>query len=295
MEPEPAAEPVDATPSPTATSRRTFLRWLGGLTLVSTAAMVLTPVVGFLIPSKNGASAGGGKVLVGTTADIPAGAGKVVAMGSKPAIVVNTEQGVKAYSAICTHLGCVVAWNDMVGCNPVPLPRRTLQPGTGAVDLRPAARPAAADHRLGRGRPDLPDGGLRWRRDPEAPAGRQASRLARPADEASGRSCGPACTSGSRCPARTYYFGGIALFLFGIQVATGTLLALYYKPTPEAAYESVQFITSDVSFGWLIRQRPPLGRQPDDPVRGPAPAAGLLPGGLQVPARAHLGLRAACS
>lgn len=53
--------------------------------------------------------------------------------------------------------------------------------------------------------------------------------------------------------AQTFYFGGIALFLFGIQVVTGTLLALYYKPTPEAAYESVQFITSDVSFGWLIR------------------------------------------
>jgi len=49
------------------------------------------------------------------------------------------------------------------------------------------------------------------------------------------------------------YFGGIALFLFGIQVVTGTLLTLYYKPTPEAAYESVQFVTSDVSFGWLIR------------------------------------------
>lgn len=53
--------------------------------------------------------------------------------------------------------------------------------------------------------------------------------------------------------ARTWYFGGIALFLFGIQVVTGTLLALYYKPTPEAAYDSVLFITSDVSFGWLIR------------------------------------------
>jgi len=53
--------------------------------------------------------------------------------------------------------------------------------------------------------------------------------------------------------ARTMYFGGIALFLFGIQVVTGTLLTLYYKPTPEAAYESVQFVTSDVSFGWLIR------------------------------------------
>jgi quinol-cytochrome oxidoreductase complex cytochrome b subunit len=53
--------------------------------------------------------------------------------------------------------------------------------------------------------------------------------------------------------ARTFYFGGIALFMFGIQIVTGTLLTLYYKPTPEAAYKSVQFITSDVSFGWLIR------------------------------------------
>jgi quinol-cytochrome oxidoreductase complex cytochrome b subunit len=53
--------------------------------------------------------------------------------------------------------------------------------------------------------------------------------------------------------ARTFYLGGITLFLFGIQVVTGTLLALYYQPTPQAAYDSVLAITSNVSFGWLIR------------------------------------------
>jgi quinol-cytochrome oxidoreductase complex cytochrome b subunit len=53
--------------------------------------------------------------------------------------------------------------------------------------------------------------------------------------------------------AQTYYLGGITLFLFGVQVVTGTLLALYYKPTPEAAYDSVKYITSVVEFGWLIR------------------------------------------
>src|SRR3990172_9214025 len=47
--------------------------------------------------------------------------------------------------------------------------------------------------------------------------------------------------------------GGIPLFLFVIQVVTGTLLALYYSPTPGSAYESVLAITSDVEFGWLIR------------------------------------------
>ena len=53
--------------------------------------------------------------------------------------------------------------------------------------------------------------------------------------------------------AKTYYLGGITLFLFMIQVVTGTLLAIYYSATPDAAYESVLSITSNVSFGWLIR------------------------------------------
>ncbi|MBI3680701.1 MAG: cytochrome b N-terminal domain-containing protein [Acidobacteria bacterium] len=50
-----------------------------------------------------------------------------------------------------------------------------------------------------------------------------------------------------------YYFGGITLFLFGIQVATGMLLMLYYRATTTEAYESVQFIMTRVEFGWLIR------------------------------------------
>ncbi len=50
-----------------------------------------------------------------------------------------------------------------------------------------------------------------------------------------------------------YYFGGMTLFLFGIQVVTGILLTLYYRPSAEEAYESVQFIMIEVQFGWLVR------------------------------------------
>ncbi|HWR82257.1 MAG TPA: cytochrome bc complex cytochrome b subunit [Candidatus Deferrimicrobium sp.] len=50
-----------------------------------------------------------------------------------------------------------------------------------------------------------------------------------------------------------YYLGGIALFLFVVQVLTGILLLMYYRPGADTAYESVKFIVSDVSFGWLIR------------------------------------------
>lgn len=50
-----------------------------------------------------------------------------------------------------------------------------------------------------------------------------------------------------------YYLGGMTLFFFIIQVGTGILLLLYYRPTAEAAFESVQFIMTKVQFGWLIR------------------------------------------
>ncbi len=50
-----------------------------------------------------------------------------------------------------------------------------------------------------------------------------------------------------------YYLGGMTLFLFLIQVVTGVLLLLYYKPTAESAYESVRYIMAEVRFGWLIR------------------------------------------
>jgi cytochrome b6 len=50
-----------------------------------------------------------------------------------------------------------------------------------------------------------------------------------------------------------YYFGGVALFLFIIQVVTGILLLLYYKGSEQLAFESIQFIMSKVQFGWLVR------------------------------------------
>jgi quinol-cytochrome oxidoreductase complex cytochrome b subunit len=52
---------------------------------------------------------------------------------------------------------------------------------------------------------------------------------------------------------RTYYLGGITLFFFMVQAITGILLAIYYQPTPDAAYDSILFIMNQTNFGWLIR------------------------------------------
>ena len=50
-----------------------------------------------------------------------------------------------------------------------------------------------------------------------------------------------------------YTFGSASLILCMLQGITGMLLTLYYVPSPDHAYESIQFIMNDVAFGWLIR------------------------------------------
>ncbi len=50
-----------------------------------------------------------------------------------------------------------------------------------------------------------------------------------------------------------YCLGDTAVFLFGLQVATGCLLMLYYQPTEASAHESVRRIMTEVPYGWLVR------------------------------------------
>jgi cytochrome b6 len=50
-----------------------------------------------------------------------------------------------------------------------------------------------------------------------------------------------------------YYLGGMTLFFFLVQVVTGILLMLYYRPSADHAFESVEFIMTTVPFGWLVR------------------------------------------
>jgi quinol-cytochrome oxidoreductase complex cytochrome b subunit len=50
-----------------------------------------------------------------------------------------------------------------------------------------------------------------------------------------------------------YCLGGITFALFAVLGVTGTLLAFYYKPTPEGAYASIQYIENEVRFGSAIR------------------------------------------
>lgn len=50
-----------------------------------------------------------------------------------------------------------------------------------------------------------------------------------------------------------YTLGSATLFVAVLQMITGILLTIYYVPTPDQAYESVQYITNQLPMGWFIR------------------------------------------
>jgi ubiquinol-cytochrome c reductase cytochrome b subunit len=50
-----------------------------------------------------------------------------------------------------------------------------------------------------------------------------------------------------------FTLGSASLFLFTMQAVTGIFLTIYYVPSPDHAYDSIQFIMTGVPFGWLIR------------------------------------------
>lgn len=50
-----------------------------------------------------------------------------------------------------------------------------------------------------------------------------------------------------------YALGSATLFAAINQAVTGILLTIYYVPSPDQAYASVQYITTQVPAGWLIR------------------------------------------
>jgi ubiquinol-cytochrome c reductase cytochrome b subunit len=50
-----------------------------------------------------------------------------------------------------------------------------------------------------------------------------------------------------------YYFGSLAMLVLVVQILSGLWLTMYYKPSADLAFSSVEYIMRDVNYGWLIR------------------------------------------
>ena len=101
-------------------NRRGFLKYaLLGFSGVVAAAGVITPIIAYLWPPKQGSSASGDRVAVASTADLPPGTGTIFSVNNKPVIVINTAGEYIALDATCTHLGCILFWDakrEVIAC-----------------------------------------------------------------------------------------------------------------------------------------------------------------------------------
>jgi cytochrome b6-f complex iron-sulfur subunit len=111
--------PPDALPDP---GRRRLINWFLGTSLGALVASIVYPVVRFLDPPEL-ETAATNEVDAGTANDpeFVAKGYKIVRFGSEPVIVVRvSETDFRAFSAVCTHLACIVEYrkaNQMIGCN----------------------------------------------------------------------------------------------------------------------------------------------------------------------------------
>jgi len=109
---EPTEERQEGALDRPVTRRGLFKYILLGFSAAATAAGTLTPIVAYIWPPRREGSQAGERVAVASTADLPVGTGEVYSVNNKAVIVIHTEDGFKALSAVCTHLGCIVFWNE---------------------------------------------------------------------------------------------------------------------------------------------------------------------------------------
>ena len=107
------------------TSRRTFIDWILSRTLTtwllstSFGGLVLAvvyPTGRYLVPPAAGESAASSVTLPINPDDIAPNSAEIFKFGSRAGLLVKTAAGeLRAYSAACTHLGCIVQYRDDIG------------------------------------------------------------------------------------------------------------------------------------------------------------------------------------
>ena len=91
-------------------SRRDFVGWIIRGGIFATLAGMIMPALSYVWPVM-GHGPSNEMEEVGGVEDIPVGGAKKVIVGGSALLIIRTASEFKAYSAICTHLGCIVDWD----------------------------------------------------------------------------------------------------------------------------------------------------------------------------------------
>jgi cytochrome b6-f complex iron-sulfur subunit len=127
----------------TSLPRRGFIKLISPLLAATGLAAIVGPIVAFFWPAKL-EEMPSEPVAVGPEGSIAIGESKTVRFGRYPALVIHTpEDGLLAYSAVCTHFACLVKWNPESGVIECPCHEGYFRPSDGSVISGPPPEPLA--------------------------------------------------------------------------------------------------------------------------------------------------------
>ena len=146
----------------------------------------------------------------------------------------------RAMSSTCTHLGCRVSYDASSKLMRCPVPRRRVHARRATSVAGPPPRPLA-----------------------ELPARSRIPRSSSNSDvlgdwfnDRTGYRAGLRRVLDEPVPGDVNWWftlGSVLLFLLAMQFVTGVTLTMYYVPTPAHAYDSVRFISTQLTFGRMLR------------------------------------------
>jgi Rieske Fe-S protein len=120
-------------------TRRAFLKIAQRLAVVAGAFAIVGPIIAYFYPSKL-EEVPSEPVPVGPPDSLAVGEATTVRFGRYPALVLNTPDGLRAYSAVCTHFACLVKWNAELGQIACPCHEGYFDPADGSVIAGPPPR-----------------------------------------------------------------------------------------------------------------------------------------------------------
>ena len=124
-------------------TRRDFLKIVTGAASALGLGVIAAPVLTYFFPSKL-EEVPSEPVLVCAENELPVGESMLIKFGRYPALVINTEQGLRVYSAVCTHFACLVKWDKESGRIMCPCHEGYFNPIDGSVTSGPPPEPLLA-------------------------------------------------------------------------------------------------------------------------------------------------------
>lgn len=124
-------------------NRRDFLKLAKRFLTATGLAVLIAPIVAYFYPPKL-EEMPSEPVSAGSLDDLPANQSTTIRFGRYPALVINTPQGLRAYSAVCTHFACIVKWDPDLGQIACPCHEGYFDPLDGHVISGPPPTPLEA-------------------------------------------------------------------------------------------------------------------------------------------------------